>query len=110
MSSEADSEWVVLTWPAVEVTRVTLGAAEVPPLLGGPVRHLGWLRAPVIHWRGEELVEEHTPGVGQLQEGEENSHKNLVPDRHNIYTDDVIVNKVEAKEMSFFVSIQQTKV
>ena len=64
----------------------------------------------MIHWRGEELVEEHTPGVGQLQEGEQNSNKNLVPDRHDIYSHDVIVNKVSTKEMSFFPSSQQTKV
>ena len=51
-------------------------------------------------------MEEHTPGVGQLQEGEENSNKNLVPARHNICCD---VNKVAAKEMSFFVSTQQTQ-
>ena len=54
-------------------------------------------------------MEQHTPGVGQLQEGEQNTHKNLVPDSDTryLYWD---VNKVLAKEMSFFVCIQQTKV
>ena len=71
--------------PVVKVAGVPRGAAEVPPLVGAPVRQLRGLRAPVINCGGEELVEQHTPGMGQLQEGEENSNKNLVPDTDNIY-------------------------
>ena len=109
MPSEDDRQKTLSLSPVVKVAGVSRGAAEVPPLLGAPVSQLGRLRAPVINGGREELVEQHTPGVGQLQEGEQNTHKNLVPDSDTryLYWD---VNKVLAKEMSFFVCIQQTKV
>ena len=45
--------------------------------------------------------------MGKLQEGEENSYEDLVPDTQYLLS---AANKVLAKEMSFFVFIKQTKV
>ena len=36
--------------------------------------------APVVHLGSEELVEQHAPGVGQLQQRKQQPEQNLVPE------------------------------
>ena len=85
------------------MARVSLWAGEVGPLVPGPVLQVVGLPAPVSHTRGKELgatchmghsdraawhvtclvscylVQEHAPGMGQLQQREHEAHQHLVP-------------------------------
>ena len=74
---------VVIPLPGVDVAGVSRRTAEVPPLVQCPVVQ-GWRwGAPVVHSWGQELVEQHTPGVGQLQQGEQDPHQHLVPENNS---------------------------
>ena len=66
-------------WPFVNMTGVPGWRWEVPPLEVRPVVQLLGLPAPVVHLRGQELVEQHAPGVRQLQQREQNPEQHLVP-------------------------------
>ena len=60
------------------MTRVPDRWWEVPPLCVGPVGELLGPPAPVIHGGGEELVQQHAPGVGELQQREQQAKQHLV--------------------------------
>ena len=55
------------------------GTGEVSPLISCPVRQSRRLLAPMIHRRSQELVQQHAPGMRQLQKGKQYSQQYLIP-------------------------------
>jgi len=51
------------------VARLSYRTAEVSPLLYCPMVEGVWLGAPVLNVGGDELVHEHAPPMGHLQQG-----------------------------------------
>ena len=78
METEAE-RLICLLRPVVDVTRVPGWWWEVPPLGVSPVGELLGPPAPVIHCGGQELVQQHAPGVRELQQREQQAQQHLVP-------------------------------